>query len=58
MPQKLIDMQVTITKEYFCELTHKEDQLYMEMTLKNWHNNCTYLRIPKHYVHIWVQGIY
>ena len=32
MPQKLINMQETITKEYLYEVMHKEEQLDMQMT--------------------------
>ena len=32
MPQKLINMQGTITKEYLYEAMHKEEQLNVQMT--------------------------
>ena len=57
MPQKLTDMQATITKEYLYEVTHKEKQLDVQMVLQIWHNNYTYLRIPKDHAGMWVQGI-
>ena len=34
MPQKLIDTQVTITKEYFYKVMHKEELLNVQMTLQ------------------------
>ena len=30
----------------------------MQTTLQTLHNSCTYLRILKDHVHIWVWGIY
>ena len=32
MPQKLINTQETITKEYLYEVMHKEEQLDVQMT--------------------------
>ena len=34
MPQKLINMQETITKEYLYEVTHKEVLFDVQMTLQ------------------------
>ena len=58
MPQKLINMQETITKEYLYEVMHKEELLNMQTTLQTLHNSYTYLKIPKDHIHMWVQGIY
>ena len=58
MPQKLIDIQGTITKEYLYEVVHKEELLDVQTTLQTLHNSCTYLRILKYHIHMWVQGIY
>ena len=35
MPQKLINMQGTITKEYICEVTYKEELINVQTTLPN-----------------------
>ena len=58
MPQKLINMQEPTTKEYLYEEMHKEEQLNMQMTKQILHSSYTYLKIPKNYAHMWVQGIY
>ena len=58
MPQKLINIQGTISKEFLNEITHKEEQLNEQTILQILHSSYTYLRILKDYVYIWVQGIY
>ena len=58
MPQKLINNQGTISKKYLYEVTCKEEQLNVQMTLQILHSSYTYLRIPKDHAHMWVQGIY
>ena len=58
MPQKLINMQVTITKEYLYEEIRKEEQLNMQTALQTLHSSYKFLKIPKDCAHMWVQGIY
>ena len=58
MPQKLVDMWETTTKEYPYEVMRKKEQPDMQMTLQIWQSSYTYLKIPKDHVHMWVQGIY
>ena len=58
MPQKLVDMWGTTTKEYPYEVMHKEEQPDMQTTLQTLHSSYTYLKIPKDHAHMWVQGIY
>ena len=52
MPQKLINTQETISKEYLCEVTHKEEQLDVQMTKQILHSSYIYLKIPKDHIHM------
>ena len=58
MPQKLVDMLGTTTKEYPYELTYKEERADVKTTLGTLRSSYTYLKIPKDHAHMWVQGIY
>ena len=58
MPQKLVDKWGTINKQYPYEIIHKKELHDMQMTLQTLHSSYTYLKIPKNYAHMWVEGIY
>ena len=58
MPQKLVDMRETTTKEYLYEVTRKDQQPDMRTTLQTLCSSYTYLKILKDHQHMWVQGIY
>ena len=58
MPQKLVDMKETTTKEYPYKVVRKEEQLDMQITLRTLHSSYTFLKIPKDHAHIWLQGIF
>ena len=58
MPQKLVDMWGTTTKEYPYKVMRKEEQPDVQTTLQTLRSSYTYSKVPKDHVHIWVQGIY
>ena len=52
VPQKLVDMWETTTKEYPYEVSCKEEQPNVQTTLQTLHSSYTYLKIPKDHVHM------